>query len=199
MAGPTAIEKAADAGNPVVTVNWLDWVLSAGEAMLAVTRTTVCTVPELTTVCTVPSEAVVAVAGDRLIPPTVLSSANVTVTPDFAPPVESNTLNMTVEVSFSPVPFKPMVVGVAETNSIDPMVEADTLTVAVADTFCMATVALAVMTSEPLQPVAAYVALMLPEAVVMVVTGVELPEGRISARPEAMQGELKLTTTGAPV
>ena len=110
------MEKAAEAGNPVVTVSWLDCVLRAGEAMVAVTRTTVCTVPELTTVCTVPSAADTALAGERLIPPTVVSSAKDTVTPDRAPPVESVTLNITVEVSLSPVPFKPIVVGVADTN-----------------------------------------------------------------------------------
>jgi len=40
---------------------------------------------------------------------------------------------------------------------------------------------------------------MLPELVVMFVAGVELPEGRICARPEAMQGELKVTVIGVAV
>ncbi len=84
--------------------------------MLAVTLTTVCTGPALTTVCTVPSAADVALEGDRLIPPTVVSRANETVTPARAPPVESVTLKTTVEVSLRPVPLRPIVVGVAETN-----------------------------------------------------------------------------------
>jgi hypothetical protein len=110
------MEKPADAGNPVVTVNTLDCVLTAGDAMLAVTRTEVCWVPELTTVCTVPSEAEVAVAGEILIPPTVELRLNVTLTPGRAPPVESTTLKMTVDVSARPVPFSPIVTGDAEMN-----------------------------------------------------------------------------------
>ena len=72
--------------------------------------------PALTTVCTVPSDADVAELGEMLMPPTVVSRANVTVTPARAPPVESVTLKITVDVSLSPVPFKPIVTGVAETN-----------------------------------------------------------------------------------
>ena len=64
-------------GNPVVTVRLLDWVLSAGDATAAVTRTAVCSVPELTTVWTVPSAAVVALAGERLSPPAVVFSEKV--------------------------------------------------------------------------------------------------------------------------
>ncbi len=73
------------------------------------------------------------------------------------------------------------------------------VTVPVADTAWLATVALAVIVSVPLQPFAAYVALIEPVEVVMVVTAVLLPDGRICASPEAMQGELKVTVTGAPV
>jgi hypothetical protein len=46
----TAIEKAFEAGSPVVTARTPDWVDSAGDAIDAVTRTDVCAVPELTTV-----------------------------------------------------------------------------------------------------------------------------------------------------
>jgi hypothetical protein len=110
------MEKPAEAGNPVVTVNTLDCVLTAGDAMLAVTRTEVCWVPDFTTVCTVPSVPDVAVAGERLRPPTSELRLNVTLTPGRAPPVESTTLKMTVEVSVSPVPFSPIVTGDAEMN-----------------------------------------------------------------------------------
>src|ERR1700722_13392653 len=110
------MEKPAEAGNPVVTVNTLDCVLSAGDAMVAVTRTEVCWVPELTTVCTVPSDADVAVAGDRVIPPTVVLRLNATPTPGRGPPVESTTLKMTVEVSPNPVPFSPISTGEADSN-----------------------------------------------------------------------------------
>ncbi len=132
VAGPTAIENVLDAGMPVVTVSELDCVLSAGEAMEAVTVTDVCTVPELTTVCTVPSAAEVAVAGERLRPPTVVFRAKVTETPGFGAPVASSTLKMSVEVTCCPVPFRPMVVGAADTNSMDPVAAAATVTVPVA-------------------------------------------------------------------
>src|SRR6516162_10052495 len=110
------MEKAFEAGRPVVTVSTLDCVLSAGDVMPAVTRTEVCTVPELTTVCTVPSAAEVAEAGDRLTPPTVVFRLNVTFAPGRGPPVESTTLKTTVEVSARPVPFKPILAGVADMN-----------------------------------------------------------------------------------
>src|ERR1700731_2280879 len=126
------MEKPAEAGNPVVTVNTLDCVLSAGDAILAVTRIDVCWVPELTTVCTVPSEAEVAVAGERVIPPTVVLRLNETLTPGRGPPVESTTLKTTVEVSPNPVPFSPIETGEADMNWIDPTEAAATVTVPVA-------------------------------------------------------------------
>lgn len=122
--------------------------------MLAVTMTEVCPVPELTTVCTVPSTPETCVAGDRLNPPVVVLRLNDTVTPGRGPPLESTTLNTTVEVSLSPVPLRPMVAGVAEMNWIEPIAAAATVTVPVAVRFVLATAALAVMTSEPLHPVA---------------------------------------------
>ena len=47
-----------------------------------------------------------------------------------------------------------MVVGVAETNWMEPMVPEATVTVPVAESVALLTVELAVMTSEPLQPFA---------------------------------------------
>ena len=73
---------------------------------------------------------------------------------DGAPPVESVTLKITVEVSLRPVPLSPIVVGVAETNWIEPIAAAAIDTVPVAVRFWLAAVALAVMVSVPLQPFA---------------------------------------------
>ena len=92
---------------PVVIVSALDWVLRAGDAIVAVTRTAVCSVPELTTVCTVPSAADTADVGDRLMPPALVFRVKLTVAPGRAAPVESTTLKMTVEVSGNPVPLRP--------------------------------------------------------------------------------------------
>jgi len=186
----------------VVTAKTLDCVLSAGKAIAAVTRIDVCWVPELTTVCTVPSAADVAEAGERVIPPTVVFRLKLTLTPGRAPPVASTTLNTTVDVSVSPVPFSPMEVGVAETNWMDPIAAAATVTVPVAVRLWEPTVAVAVIASGPLQPLAVYVALTLPVVVITVpglVPAVELPEAAIVASPCATQGELKVTVTDAAV
>jgi hypothetical protein len=196
------MEKPADAGNPVVTVNALDCVLKAGVAMVAVTRTEVCWVPALTTVRTVPSAAEVAEAGERLRPPTVEFSANATLTPGRAPPVESTTLKITEDVSANPVPFNPIDAGVAETNWMEPTAAAATVIVPVAVKLCEPTVALAVMTSEPLQPLAVYAALTLPVVVVTVpalAPATLLPDAATAASPCATQGELKVTDTEPPV
>jgi hypothetical protein len=154
VAGPTAIENPLEDGRPVLTVKALDSVWSAGLAIAAFTLTVLCAVPELTTVCTVPSAAEVAEAGEIVRPPTVESRLKVTGTPGRAPPVASVTLNVTVDVSASPVPFKPMVAGSADTNCIDPTAAAATVIVPVAVRLLLATTALAVMTSGPLQPFA---------------------------------------------
>jgi hypothetical protein len=100
---------------PVDTVSTLDCVVKTGEEIAAVTVTGVCTVPELTTVCTVPSAAEVAEAGERVRPPTVVLKVKLTVTPGLGAPLESRTLNTTVEVEV-PVPFRPIVLGVADSN-----------------------------------------------------------------------------------
>jgi hypothetical protein len=158
-----AIENPAEAGRPVVTASTLELVVSAGEAIVADTTTDVCAVPELTTVWTVPSDAEVAVVGVRPRPPTVVFKANVTGTPERGPPLESTTLKMTVEVSLRPVPLRPIVAGVAETNWIEPIAAAAIVTLPVAlkveaVPLALVTVAVAVMTSVPLQPFAVYVA-----------------------------------------
>jgi hypothetical protein len=134
-------------GRPVLTVNALDSVESAGLAIVAFTLTVLCAVPELTTVCTVPSAAEVAEAGEIVRPPTFESRLKATEAPARGPPVASVTLNNTVDVSPSPVPFKPMVAGVADTNCIDPMAAAATVIVPVAVRLAVPTTALAVMTS----------------------------------------------------
>ena len=113
----------------------LDCVLSAGEAILAVTRTDVCTVPELTTVCTVPSEADMADAGARLRPPTVESRENDTVAPALGAPVVSVTVKITTEVAARPVPLRPIELGLADVNCIEPIADAVTDTVPVAKIF----------------------------------------------------------------
>jgi hypothetical protein len=122
----------------VETVNALDSVLSIGvvDGVVAVTRTTVCTVPELTTVCTVPSVPDMAESGATLSPPTFVSGKKVTLIPGFGAPLESETLKISVAVSLSPVPFNPIVVrgvvlggmGLGGMNWIDPAAAADTLT-----------------------------------------------------------------------
>jgi len=78
-------------------------------------------------------------------------------------------------------------VGVAETNSMDPTDAAATVTVPVAVSCDPLAIAVAVITSAPEHPVAAYVALATP---VIVVTG-EV----IVARPVAEHVEEKLTST----
>ena len=169
---------------------------------VAVTRTAVCSVPALTTVCTVPSAPETAVAGDRLNPPAVVLRLNATVTPGRAPPLESTTLNTTVDVSFSPVPLSPMEAGVADTNWIEPIEAAATVTVPVAVRFVLATAAVAVMTSGPLHPFAVYVASMVPVVLVTVsavLPAVLVPEAAIVASPVEMQVELNVTVTDCAV
>lgn len=201
-AGPTATVNVLEAGMPVDTVSELDCVLSAGEAMVAVTVTGVCTVPELTTVCTVPSAADVAETGEKLRPPTVVFREKVTVTPAFGAPVESSTLKMTVEVDGCPVPFRPIMPGMADTNSRDPVAAEATVTVPVAVRLVLPIVALAVMTSEPLHPLAVYVASAVP-VVVSTVLAVEpaevLPEAATEASPCEIHVELNVIVTGAVV
>src|SRR5579862_8734074 len=136
------------------------------------------------------------------MPPTLVFKVKLTVAPGRGPPEESTTLKTTVEVSPSPVPFNPIVVGVAETNWIDPIAAAATVTVPVADRLCDPTVALAVIVSVPLHPLAVYVMEAMPVEVVIVPAGGGVPPlalARIVAWPFATQGELNVTVTGAAV
>ena len=82
------------------------------------------------------------------------------------------------------MPRKATLAGVADTKITDPIVPAATVTVPFAERDEVPTVELAVMTSDPLQPVATYVALAIPE---VVTTGFV-----IVASPWAAHGELKL-------
>jgi hypothetical protein len=93
-------------------------------------------------------------------------------------------------------------VGVAETNVIEPTVPAATVTVPVAVRLVVATVADAVMTSGPLQPLAVYVALIFPVVVTTVsavVPAVLLPAAATTASPWEIHVELKVTVTLPPV
>src|SRR6516162_3720915 len=89
----TARENVPEVGSPVVTVRLLDWVVNAGLAIDAVTRTEVCCVPELTIVCTVPSGPEFADAGANATPPTFVLSTKFTATFGRGAPVKSTTLN----------------------------------------------------------------------------------------------------------
>jgi hypothetical protein len=155
-------------------------------------------------VCTVPSDEDVADVGVRLSPPTVVFRAKVTGTPERGPPLESTTLNMTVEVSLSPVPFRPIVGGVAETNWIDPIAAAAIVMLPVAERFsvvpaAVVKVAVAVISSVPLQPIAVYVTCAMPVLVDTDPAGRVEPAGpAIAAVLAATQGELNTIVTGVP-
>ena len=121
--------KLSWSGMPVVIVNALDRVVSVVPAVApgveAVTRTGVLTVPELTVVTTSPlaSEVVVSVVGGvSAIPPTVVLNPNVTALPLTGFPPVSNTLKRTCDASTPPIPFKERLLGVADTNWIEPVV-----------------------------------------------------------------------------
>ena len=109
-------------------VNPLDWVVSVVPAVPpgveAVTLTGVLTVPELTPMTTKPLASEIAVAGAdgvSVIPPTVVLNPNVTVLPLFGFPLASNTLKRTCAASVPPIPLKEMVLGVEDTNWIEPV------------------------------------------------------------------------------
>src|SRR3990170_2833857 len=145
---------------PVVMVNPLDWVVSVvpgvGPGVEAVTLTGVLTVPELTVVTTSPLASEVAVSGvggASVIPPTVVLNPNVTAFPLIGFPPVSNTLNRTCDASTPPIPFKEMLLGVADTNWIEPVAGVLTTKLVEADV----TPAIeAVMTSVPAQPLSLY-------------------------------------------
>ena len=145
---------------PVVIVNALDWVVSVVPGITpgveAVTLTGVLTVPELTVVTTSPlaSEVEVSVVGGvSEIPPTVVLNPNVTVFPLSGFPPVSNTLKRTCAASTPPIPFKEMLLGVADTNWIEPVVWGEMTKLAEGEV----TPAIdAVMTSVPVQPLSLY-------------------------------------------
>ena len=91
------------------------------------------------------------------MPPTEVLSEKSTSLSATEPPVESTTRNTTVEVSLRftpPVPCSEMLVGVADTNSMEPTEAGATLTVPVACSCRPVATAVAVITSSPEQPVA---------------------------------------------
>jgi hypothetical protein len=100
---------------------------------MAVTDTVELTVPALTIVCTSPLASLVALVGFRVTPLfTADWSAKFTVAPERGPLDESFTRNTTVEVSGLPGPPAPrrlMLLGVADTNSIEPIDAGATVTV----------------------------------------------------------------------
>jgi hypothetical protein len=78
-------------------------------------------------------------------------------------------------------------------NAREPSPAAATVSVPVADKFWLLALAVAVTTSDPLQPVAEYVALAIPVLVVAVAEAGDTPVAAIVARPWAWHGELNVT------
>ena len=154
----------------MVIVNPLDWVVSVVPAVApgveAVTLTGVLTVPELTLVTTSPLASEIAVAGAAgvsVIPPTVVLNAKVTILPLSGFPAVSNTLKRTCEASVPPIPLKEMMLGVAETNWIEPVTGGATTKLVEGD---VTPAAEAVMTSVPAQPLSLYEPVATPPAAV---------------------------------
>jgi hypothetical protein len=145
---------------------------------------------------------VTAVSGDRVTEPVLVGRLKVTVAPGRGAPVESTTRKTMVEVSATPVPFRPMVEGVAVRNCMDPIVPAATVMVPLAVRDFAATVAVPVMTSAALQPLAVYVAFSDPVDDITefgVVPAVLTPEGVIAARPVPRHCDPNARVTEAPV
>jgi hypothetical protein len=142
---------------PEDTVRLLDSVeieVPAEVVVVAVIRTVVATLPPVTIVCTWPFASATPEVGAIEIPPTVVFGVKVTDALGLGPPEVLMTLNITVDVAV-PTPFKGMFDGVADTNWIDPTCDAAIVTVPLADSDWLFADAVAVMTSAPLQPVAA--------------------------------------------
>jgi hypothetical protein len=116
-----------------------------------VTLTGVLNLPELTVITTSPlaSEVAVPEAGVSVIPAGAVANANVTVFPLSGFPPESTTLKITCEVDTPPVPANEMMLGVADTNWIEPTVGARTTKLVAAD---VTPAAVAVIESVPAQP-----------------------------------------------
>ena len=124
---------------------------------VALTRTLVATEPAETTVCTNPPTSLVTEVGVISMPPIVVFSEKSTVASGTGPPLESVTRKRTVDVScrpMPPVPSRPILSGSALTNSIDPTVAGSTVNVATAVKTKPSTLAVAVTSSVPAQPVA---------------------------------------------
>jgi hypothetical protein len=91
--------------------------------VVATTQTGVGTVPEVTVVVTNPLSSDVPVAGSSETPPGTVAGRRLKATPipGLALPLLSTTLNVTSEVCGNvdePVPFLPMVAGIADINCI---------------------------------------------------------------------------------
>ncbi len=157
--------------------------------VLACTRTGVLDVPEFTVTTTCPSLPEMAVAVTppvaKAMPPTEVLNEKLTVFPLSGLPPVSTTLNATLEDSClpaPPVPFKVMLVGVAETNCIEPIDGAITVNDADEDTIPLTE---AVTVSVPAQPLSRYD----PVAVPFTVTALALS----TALPLVAQGDVKVT------
>src|SRR3972149_2172045 len=186
--------KLSWSGMPVVMVNALDWVVSVTPGIApgveAVTLTGMLTVPELTVVTTSPSASDVAVSGVggvSVIPPTVVLNPNVTVFPLSGFPPVSNTLKRTCAASTPPVPFNEMLLGVADTNWIEPV--AGVLITKVVEGDVTPAIE-AVMTSVPAQPLSLYEPCATPPAVSAPLNTAfpALPQGeeKVTCSPSAM-------------
>src|ERR1043166_2153233 len=93
--------------------------------------------------------------GVSVMPPTVVSSVKRTRWPATGPPALLSTWEQTAEVSFRPVPLRPIVVGVADTNTIVEAADAATAMLPVADSDVPSgAVANAVIGSLPVHPLA---------------------------------------------
>lgn len=192
-------EKLSCAGIPVVTVNAFDWVESVLSAspVDAVTLTGVLTVPELTLVATCPlaSEIAVAEAGVSVIPPTLVLNPKVTVFPLSGFPPVSTTLKITCEVDIPPVPCNEMLLGVADTNWIEPTTGSATNKSVGADG---TPAAVAVIVSFPAQPLSRYEPCATPDESVTPEVNTAAP---LPAQPEEKVTDwgVVMATGGVPV
>jgi hypothetical protein len=129
-----AIVKSVLEGIPVDMESWLDWLLRVTPAVApgveAVTRTEVLIVPECTLATTEPSFAEMPVGEAKVMPPVFVFRLKVTVLPLIGLPPESNTLNVTSEVVTPPVPCKPILLGKAEINCMEPVAGGKTVRLA---------------------------------------------------------------------
>jgi hypothetical protein len=102
----------------------------------------------------------------------VVLNPNVTVLPLSGFPAASNTLNRTCAASVPPIPLKEMMLGVAETNWIEPVVGVLTTKLVDGD---VTPAADAVMMSVPAQPLSLYEPVATPATVATPVLNTALP------------------------